>query len=184
MKRKITFTLHILAAITLAVIVSGCHSSKKSGSEFYQSQIDQLENQASKRNVGKDKKISSERKRIVEEARSWLGTPYGYAHSEKGIATDCSGMVLKVYETVVGITLPRNSAKQHEFCKHIKRKEIKKGDLVFFATGKDPDKISHVGIMLDEENFIHASSSKGVVVSSIDTPYYMRTFKGFGRVPD
>lgn len=182
MKQNAAFLYRIILMCFLAGVLASCHSSKKSSTDFYQSQIDQLETVSP--SSGKHHKINKERKNIAAEARTWLGTPYAYAHAEKGIATDCSGMVLKVYETVTGITLPRNSAMQAEFCKGIKRKDIKIGDLVFFATGKDPDRISHVGIMLDEENFIHASSSKGVVVSSIDTPYYIRTFKGFGRVPD
>lgn len=182
MKLKSGFLTRILLMCFLAVALSSCHTSKKGNKEFYQSQIDAIETSAG--TSGKHHKVSSERKKIAAEARTWLGTPYGYAHAEKGIATDCSGMVLKVYETVTGITLPRNSAMQAEFCKDIKRKDIKVGDLVFFATGKDPDRISHVGIMLDDQNFIHASSTKGVVVSSIDQSYYVRTFKGFGRVPD
>ncbi len=113
----------------------------------------------------------------------WLGTPYAYAKSDKGDGTDCSGMVLQVYLSICDIKLPRNSAKQAEFCKKIEPDDVKVGDLVFFATGKDPDKISHVGIMIDDVSFIHASTSKGVVISRIDTPYYIRTFKMFGRVP-
>lgn len=182
MKRTLLIIRSILTIFAAALILSSCHSSKKSSKEYYQSQIDRLD--ISIPDYRHDKKVSEKRKKIVEEARTWLGTPYAYAHSEKGIATDCSGLVLKVYETVAGIILPRNSEKQAEFCRQIKRKQIEKGDLVFFATGRDPDKISHVGIMLDGQNFIHASSSKGVVVSSIDTPYYIRTFKGFGRVPE
>ncbi|MDE6291970.1 MAG: C40 family peptidase, partial [Muribaculaceae bacterium] len=103
--------------------------------------------------------------------------------AEKGKACDCSGMVMCVYEKVTGIKLPRNSAQQQDFCRKLKEKDVRIGDLCFFATGKDPDKTSHVGIMIDESNFIHASTSKGVVVSDITQPYYIRTFKGFGRVP-
>lgn len=182
MKLNLDFFCRLLLVCFSVGALSSCHSSKKSASEFHQSQIDGLE--TSLTHSDRHPKISKERNKIAAEARSWLGTPYAYAHAEKGVATDCSGMVLKVYETVIGITLPRNSAKQAEFCKGIKRKDIKVGDLVFFATGKDPDRISHVGIMLDDTNFIHASTSKGVVVSSVDQSYYIRTFKGFGRVPD
>lgn len=120
-------------------------------------------------------------KAIASEACTWLGTPYAYARSEKGVGTDCSGMVMQIYDEVAGRKIPRNSARQAEFCKKLKPEEVETGDLVFFATGKDPDRISHVGIMLDEESFIHASTSKGVVISKINTPYYTRTFKGFGR---
>lgn len=128
--------------------------------------------------------LSKNRREIVEEAMTWLGTPYEYAGEKKGRGCDCSGMVMRVYMDVLGRKLPRNSAKQAEYCKRIKTVDVRPGDLVFFATGKDPDRISHVGIMLDEVNFIHASTSKGVVISQVNTPYYTRTFKMYGRVPD
>ncbi len=114
---------------------------------------------------------------------TWIGTPYAYGRNDKQKGTDCSGMVLSVYLDAEDIKLPRNSAKQAEFCKKISAEKVIPGDLVFFATGNDPDKISHVGIMIDEVNFVHASTKKGVVVSRIDTPYYIRTLKMFGRVP-
>lgn len=123
-------------------------------------------------------------KKIVEEAMSWLGTPYKYAGSEKGRGTDCSGMVLRVYEDAGGVKLPRNSKKQSEFCKRLKKKDVQPGDLVFFATGKDENAISHVGIMIDDNQFIHASTKKGVILSEMTTPYYERTFKMYGRVPE
>lgn len=128
-------------------------------------------------------KQDSEHGRLVAEAKTWLGTPYAYARADKGIGTDCSGMVLKVYESITGCKLPRNSAKQAEFCEKISPSNIRQGDLVFFATGKDPHRVSHVGIMLDSDNFIHASSTKGVVISKVSSPYYTRTFIMFGRVP-
>lgn len=139
-----------------------------------------LPSQTSIIHVGKPDKTG---RRIISEAMTWLGTPYAYAGSEKGEGTDCSGMVMKVYEDVTGCKLPRNSAKQAEFCLKLEPKDVEVGDLVFFATGKDPHKISHVGIVIDDRTFIHASTSKGVVISEIYTPYYKRTFRMFGRVP-
>lgn len=127
--------------------------------------------------------ISILRQQIISEAKSWLGTPYQYAGAEKGVGTDCSGMVMRIYLDQMGMKLPRNSARQAEFCLPLKAEEMRAGDLVFFATGKDIEVVSHVGIMLDDVNFIHASSTKGVVISQITTPYYIRTFKMFGRVP-
>lgn len=112
-----------------------------------------------------------------------MGTPYAFGKAEKGVACDCSGLVYGVFEKVSGIKIPRISAKQKEFCKPLKKKDVREGDLCFFATGKDPDKISHVGIMVDDTNFIHSSSTKGVIVSDITQPYWVRTFKGYGRVP-
>ena len=132
----------------------------------------------------KNKKGGSQRKKIINEAHTWIGTPYLYGHKEKGSGSDCSGMVMVVFEESTGIKLPRNTAKQAEYCVVIKEKEILPGDLVFFATGKDKNRVSHVGIMIDEENFIHASSSKGVVISRMTTPYYRKAFLMYGRVPD
>lgn len=121
--------------------------------------------------------------RVAEEALTWLGTPYVYAGQAKGKGTDCSGMVKTVYAEVAGFELPRNSARQADYCRPLVASEVEVGDLVFFATGSDPDRVSHVGIMLDGGRFIHASSSKGVVVSQLDTPYYRRTWRKYGRVP-
>lgn len=133
---------------------------------------------------GSDIKATGLRKAITKEALSWEGTPYKYAEAEKGRGTDCSGMVLRVYERVADVKLPRNSAAQSEYCRKLKDKEVRPGDLAFFATGSDPHRVSHVGIMLDATRFIHASTKKGVVISDITTPYYQRTFICFGRVPD
>lgn len=159
----------VLASLLL---FSGCHSSRpkadkgKPGIE-----------------VVKTGKLHGMEKKIVEEALSWMGTPYRYAGSEKGKGTDCSGMVTRVYEDVAGIKLPRSSKQQSEFCKKIKRHTVKPGDLVFFATGKDKSRVSHVGIMIDDNRFVHASTKKGVVVSEMTMPYYERTFIMYGRVP-
>ncbi len=183
MKRKLPHIIIVIITASLSVSLASCRSSKKDESSFYESNIEGFKKDKHK-NDKNGKSVSKIRKKIVDEAISWKGTPYGYGMSERGKGSDCSGMVMSVYEKVAGVKLPRNSAKQQEYCKHLKKKEVKIGDLCFFATGKDPDKVSHVGIMIDDKNFIHASTSKGVVVSDITQPYYVRTFKGYGRVPD
>lgn len=127
-------------------------------------------------------KLDDDQYALVEEALGWLGTPYAYARDEKGKGTDCSGLTLRLYLDVLGVKLPRNSAKQAEACKEIDKGKLRPGDLVFFATGKDPERISHVGMMLTDDEFIHASSRKGVVINSLSTPYYTRTYLKSGRV--
>lgn len=127
--------------------------------------------------------LPKHRRKLIEEAETWLGTPYHYAHDTKGEGTDCSGMVMQVYLSTLDYALPRNSAKQAEFCVVLKEEEVQAGDLVFFATGKDPNKVSHVGIVVDEDNFIHASSSKGVVISKLSNPWYAKRLLMYGRVP-
>lgn len=171
------YFLFILCGL-LTLGISSCKSHKKNkvDDSVYVGETIQVKKKGKEKN-----KSNVIGKKIAEESLTWMGTPYGYGQSEKGRATDCSGMVIVVYEQIAGIKLPRNSAEQAEFCNEIKEKEIEPGDLVFFATGKDPKKVSHVGIMLDKVNFVHASGSKGVIKSDMETPYYRRTFIKYGR---
>ena len=172
--QKYIFLIFALSFIIMGL--TGCKSGKQ--------KKDAIPERIVNVDIKKDKEtFSKESKKLLEEAMTWLGTPYKYGASEKGRGTDCSGMILMTYLNVTGIKLPRNSAKQGEFCKKIKKEKVKAGDLVFFATGKDKSKISHVGMMVDKTKFIHASSSKGVIISEITTPYYERSFIMFGRVP-
>lgn len=170
MKRSLSLIPVIL--IALIAVLPSCRSHKKPRMKA-----------SSEQTVRIKSKVKGERQQIVEEALAWEGTPYRYGASEKGKGTDCSGMVLKVYEKATGKKLPRNSRAQADFCTTIKEKDVLPGDLAFFATGKDKHRISHVGIMLDKTRFIHASTKKGVVISEITTPYYQRTFIQYSKVP-
>ena len=161
---------------------TSCHSHKKA-KDNDRIKIEDTIDRGKKGKKKKDKKESGLRKKIAEEAKTWVGTPYKYAHSEKGRATDCSGLVVVVYQKIADIKLPRNSAQQADFCNDIKEKDVRTGDLVFFATGSDRRKVSHVGVMIDDCQFVHASGSKGVIISEMTTPYYRRNLIKFGRVP-
>ena len=68
-------------------------------------------------------------------------------------------------------------------CEKIKKNDLQEGDLVFFSTGRSK-KINHVGIYLKSDKFVHASSSRGVIVSDLDESYYVRTYVSSGRVKD
>ena len=84
---------------------------------------------------------------IVKEARKWIGTPYRYAGNNRS-GTDCSGLTMELYRNVYGIKLPRSSAGQQEFCKHISRDQLEPGDLVFFATSGNRSRVSHVALYI------------------------------------
>lgn len=128
------------------------------------------------------KHVHGEVKRVLEEAFTWVGTPYLYGGNDKNGA-DCSGFVMMVFDTSLGYKLPRVSAKQGDFCREVESSEVRAGDLVFFATGKNPAKISHVGLMIDQTRFLHASSTRGVCVSSMESNYYKKHFIKYGRLP-
>ena len=121
-------------------------------------------------------------KELYKELKRWLGTPYAYGAHTCGEGTDCSGMVMEVYLKVFGIKVHRNTAKMLEQnCEPIDLDKLKEGDLVFFITSSDGH-VSHVGIYLKESKFVHASSSRGVVVDDLRQNYYATHFHTAARV--
>lgn len=121
-------------------------------------------------------------KDLYKELKRWLGTPYVYAAHSCGEGTDCSGMVMEVYLKIYGIKVHRNSAKMlEENCRVIDLDDLREGDLVFFCTNGD-ERVSHVGIYLKDNKFVHASSSRGVAVDDLRQNYYATHFHAAGRV--
>ena len=121
-------------------------------------------------------------KELYKELKRWLGTPYAYAEHTCGEGTDCSGMVMEVFLKVYGIKVHRNSAKMlEENCRVIDLEDLREGDLVFFCTNGD-DRVSHVGIYLKDNKFVHASSSRGVAVDDLRQNYYAIHFHAAARV--
>ena len=119
------------------------------------------------------------KKALLEGVDNWYGVRYrSGGNDHKGI--DCSGFTVAVYAAVYSITLPRVSRDQYQTARKISTTELQEGDLVFFNTrGRG---VSHVGIYLGNNYFIHASVSKGVMVSSLFEPYYLQRFVGAGRI--
>jgi len=161
------------------LLSASCGSKKKAVRQYEDDGLYPIE--VKDKEKKKNNKKKDVRGRIVEEARSWVGTPYRYGGESRN-GTDCSGMVMNVYRDVAGIKLPRNSARQAEYCRRIKRSELQPGDLVFFTSRKGKG-INHVGIYVGNGCFVHASSSRGVIVSDLDQNYYARTYHSSGRVP-
>ena len=115
---------------------------------------------------------------LLEGIDEWYGTRYHMGGTtKKGI--DCSAFVSAVYTTVYAITLPRTAREQYRNSRRISRTELQEGDLIFFNTHGG---ISHVGIYLQNNKFVHASATKGVTVSDMFEPYYLQRFVGAGRI--
>lgn len=116
------------------------------------------------------------------EASRWIGTPYRHGGTTRQ-GVDCSGLVQSIYRQVYHVDLPRSAEAQRTTrCRTVDRRHLQEGDLVFFGEGRRPRHASHVGIYLKQGKFVHASSSQGVVVSSLDEPYYQRTWLNGGKV--
>ncbi|OWV17704.1 glycoside hydrolase [Fibrobacter sp. UWB4] len=116
---------------------------------------------------------------LEKYAKEWLGAKYVYGAAGKK-KTDCSGYVMQVYKGFYGIPLDHSAQHIYDDGRgySIRRTKLQEGDLVFFGNFW---KISHVGIYLKGNRFIHASTSKGVVITSMDDNYWSSKYKGARR---
>ncbi|MET0464188.1 MAG: NlpC/P60 family protein [Chitinophagaceae bacterium] len=115
---------------------------------------------------------------LLDHVDEWYGTRYKLGGNSKA-GIDCSAFVQAVYISAFALTLPRTAKEQYKASRIISSTELKEGDLVFFNTRGG---VSHVGIYLQNNKFIHASTSQGVTVSDMFDAYYMRRFIGAGRI--
>lgn len=158
--------------------ITACNSSRNisyKSSEYKKREVRERSN-------SKSTSESKEAKSVLKEAYNYLGTPYKYGGTSKS-GLDCSGLVINAFDAA-GIKMPRISRDQANQGKEIRLREVKEGDLVFFNTSGSS--ISHVGIVEKVKNgevfFIHSSTSKGVIVSSMQETYWNKRFVKATRV--
>jgi probable lipoprotein NlpC len=110
--------------------------------------------------------------RLRSEVRQWEGTPHRMGGaSRRGI--DCSGLVHRLYQDIFDRQIPRSTARLVKSGQPIGRHQLRTGDLVFF---KVPSKGRHVGIYLGRAEFAHASTTKGVTISSLEDRFWRRAY--------
>ncbi len=123
--------------------------------------------------------ITSMARRLTSIAMQYIGTPYVFGGNSLYYGIDCSAYTQQIYAQI-GINLPRTADVQYEVGTPISRSELLPGDEVFFTTYTYG--ASHCGIYLGDGNFIHASSSRGVTISSLNDHYYSTHYIGARRM--
>jgi len=155
----------IIFIFLLAAILVGCSSAphKSSNTTRYQ----QVTNK-------------HQQKAIINNARAMLGVKYYYGGSSANTGFDCSGLVYYSY-LKQGIKIPRTTTAQLKTSRKIPKSALRVGDLVFFAI--NGSKVSHVGIFLGNNKFIHApSTGKKVNITTMDSKYWRKRFITGGRI--
>lgn len=117
---------------------------------------------------------------LLQKIDEWWGTPYSLGGSSK-TGVDCSYFTLDVMKDIYQVNLKRTAAEQFEQSQKIEWNQLKEGDLIFFKT-EGRIRISHVGIYLANNKFVHASTSQGVTIGDLADPYWQRRLYSLGRV--
>lgn len=118
--------------------------------------------------------------RAAAAALKLVGAPYRYGGASPSRGFDCSGLVMYSYRRA-GVRLPHNTEKQRRLAAPISRRELRRGDLVFFD--EEGQKNSHVGIYLGDGTFVHApSSGKKVRRDRLDAPYWRKHLSEMRRI--
>ncbi|GAC1426423.1 MAG: hypothetical protein NVSMB64_32820 [Candidatus Velthaea sp.] len=115
---------------------------------------------------------------LTRSAMRFMGTPYSFGGTTAS-GFDCSGYVQHVF-AMMGVHLPRTADAQYDAAHGVAKSGMATGDLVFFHTYAPG--VSHVGIYLGNDKFIHSSSSHGVTVSSLHDSYWAARYLGAKRV--
>lgn len=118
---------------------------------------------------------------LIQLVDDWYGVPYAIGGSTMD-GIDCSAFARMLLDSIYGEEVPRTAQEQYDHCRHIKKDKLKEGDLVFFHTMRG-SYITHVGVYLQNNKFVHASSH-GVMISDLNDDYWRRTYRASGRVKE
>ncbi|MDI9358491.1 MAG: NlpC/P60 family protein [Phycisphaerales bacterium] len=119
---------------------------------------------------------------LLADIDKWWGTKYCWGGSSP-TCIDCSALTKTLMQDVYGVSIPRNAYEQYKASKKIKERNLRTGDLVFFATqGNNRKKITHVGMYIINNKFVNATTSSGVVINDLDEPYWKARYVSATRV--
>ena len=165
----------LLVLAVLIIAMSSCGSSNRTST-------------SSSKTYTKERTTSTSNKAkantIVSYATQFTGVPYKYGGTTRS-GMDCSGLIYVSFNEQ-NIRLPRVSRDMATQGVALKLAQVNKGDLLFFKTNKNSNQINHVGLIVSTANgniqFIHATSSRGVIISSLDESYWNSAYVAARRL--
>ncbi len=163
MKKTVSLSGLLLASF-IVVFLTGC-----SGTPNKQVRTTSLAKLAKPVDLSQTHRVKS---LILSQYNQWKGTPYQYGGTTKD-GVDCSAFVQNTYRSKLGLSIPRTTRTQIKQGVKVAKHNLKVGDIVFFKTGKTS---LHNGIYIGKSQFVHASSSKGVTISSLDNVYWKQNY--------
>lgn len=173
MQIKSLFYLLIFFALSSCIV-----KKKTTYSKTRTVTVESKKGEAETKILKKEKRSNKRADKVVEKAMTFSGTRYKFGGTTKR-GMDCSGLIY-VALTQNDISFPRVSHQMADEGKRIKLKDVEKGDLLFFKTTKSGKRINHVGLVVDVDGdnirFIHSTSSRGVIVSSLREGFWNHSF--------
>jgi len=190
-KFPVFFIFKVFVIFIFTLLISSCKSKKDWRDDYNKKKIENKQNTKttdSKKSHSNINKINAPKNledisKILDVSENklknkalynfiidWYGVPYKFGGTtENGV--DCSGFTNILFKEVYKQQIPRASKEIAEKIKRKYAKDLQEGDLVFFAFGKN-ETINHVGVYLHNNMFVHASTSRGVIISNLTEPYY------------
>ncbi|WP_075181270.1 bifunctional murein DD-endopeptidase/murein LD-carboxypeptidase [Pantoea sp. 1.19] len=175
------YILRALPAVALATLLSACsttgnreahtetHAVNHQNGFLLQASQDEFEQMVQNVDI---------KSRLMEQYADWKGVRYRLGGTTKrGI--DCSAFVQNTFREQFGLDLPRSTSEQQDSGRSIQRSKLRPGDLVLFRAGSTG---RHVGIYLGNDNFVHASTSSGVMISNLNESYWKNRYREARRV--
>jgi lipoprotein Spr/probable lipoprotein NlpC len=167
----------LLMVVGLSIVFSGCSSfsSVNTISVVPNSSSEPLLSSGASIDINNPAEVKAQ---LLKQLDEWQGVPYRYGGLTKQ-GVDCSGFTHVTFAEQFGINLPRTTGSQALKGVVVEQSELLPGDLVFFNTGY---KQRHLGVYVGDKQFIHASSSRGVMMSRLDNPYWQDAYWHSRRV--
>ncbi|MEO6882853.1 MAG: C40 family peptidase [Bacteroidia bacterium] len=182
---KIIFQLLIFSAFAALFFLTSCGSQKKvtkknskeNNKETNSSSFDQkIQNKYATQLGVSQKNISNIS--LYTFIDKWYGVPYKYGgKTMNGI--DCSDFVSILFNNVYEKNISGSAAGMYNQCKKISMENLREGDLIFFKIGSS--EISHIGIYLQNNKFVHATVHRGIMIDDLNEAYYKKYFFACGR---